>query len=358
MNNKRRIALVDLDAFYASVEELENPYLKDKPVLIGGSPESRGVVAAASYIARQYGCRSAMPMAHALRLCPHAVVLPTRHSLYKAYSKKVFSLLLEETKQVQQVSIDEGYVDLTASTNDMAHAKALAHQMQGRIMVELGLSCSIGLATNKLIAKVACETGKPKGFIFVPPGKETEFLAPLEIALLPGIGPRSSSKLRSVGLTTLGSVAAASDSFLISILGPSGPVIKTRAQGQDDSSVVVENAPKSISSEETFDKDISEVQELYSELWKLTQSVSKSLVHQQISAKTVTLKIRYSNFETISRSVSNHEFTSDVNVLFGFAKRLFDANWISPKALRLIGIGASNLKPISPEGQMKLEILD
>ena len=159
MNNNRRIALVDLDAFYASVEVLEHPHLEGKPVLIGGSPESRGVVAAASYQARDYGCRSAMPMAQALRLCPHAIVLPTRHSIYKSYSKKVIKLMRDETSLVQQVSIDEAYVDFSKITNNMAEAEALAHRIQGRILVELGLNCSIGLASNKLIAKVACETG-------------------------------------------------------------------------------------------------------------------------------------------------------------------------------------------------------
>ncbi|MBT17769.1 MAG: DNA polymerase IV [Dehalococcoidia bacterium] len=358
MNNNRRIALVDLDAFYASVEVLEHPHLEGKPVLIGGSPESRGVVAAASYQARDYGCRAAMPMAQALKLCPHAIVLPTRHSIYKSYSKKVINLMLDETSLVQQVSIDEAYVDFSKITNNMAEAEALAHRIQGRILVELGLNCSIGLASNKLIAKVACETGKPKGFVVVKPGNEQQFLAPLDISSLPGIGPRSSVKLKSVGLTNLGKVSCAPDSLLVSVLGQSGLILKLRALGMDESSVATESVPKSISAEETFEKDVAEIEELYDELWRLAQSVSRSLQSQQMSAKTFTLKIRYANFKTVSRSASNYEFTSDPNVLYEFTKELLNINWVKSNALRLIGIGASKLKPMYPQGQLKMEIPD
>ena len=191
--------LVDLDAFFASVEELERPELRDKPLLIGGSPSQRGVVAAASYEARKFGCYSAMPMAQALRRCPHAVVLPTRHALYREYSHRVMELLQAAAPSVQQVSVDEAYVELTTSTETMEEAEAIAHQLQGRIRLDVGLPSSVGLAASKLVAKVACEEGKPAGFVVVPPGTEAGFLAglPAESSPASDLVPRSGSRLRA-----------------------------------------------------------------------------------------------------------------------------------------------------------------
>ena len=351
----RRIVLVDLDAFYASVEEMEQPSLRGQPLLIGGSPEGRGVVAAASYAAREYGCHSAMPMGQALRLCPHAVVLPTRHKLYSEYSKRVMDLLAQESPFVQQVSIDEAYVDFTAVTTATAGAEALAHRIQGRILVDLGLPCSIGLASNKMVAKVACENGKPSGFVVVEPGDEAAFLAPLEASALPGIGPRSSERLRGAGLHTLGQVAASPVATLTSILGPWGAVLQRRAAGEDDSPLTTERETKSISSEETFATDVDDAERLHVELERLVKSVAGSLDRKELVARTVTLKLRYADFTTITRSASRPTATADPAMIQRTAEQLLGANWEAGTPVRLLGVGVSNLRHRHAEGQLVME---
>ena len=358
MENERHIVLVDLDAFYASVEEIEDPSLRGQPLLIGGSPESRGVVAAASYEARRFGCHSAMPMSRALRLCPHATVLSSRHSLYRDYSQRVMELLERESPLVQPVSIDEAYVDLGALAVDRAEATALAHRIQGRIRVELELPCSIGLATSKMVAKVACETGKPSGFVVVASGSEAAFLAGLPVDALPGIGPRSAQRLRAAGLETLGQVAEAPVAQLTSVLGPWGAVLQRRAAGEDDSPVRREHEAKSISSEETFPRDVSDAEALHAEVERLASSVARSLESHGLVARTVTLKLRYADFTTVTRSASRQTATADAAIVHGTARQLLGANWSAGTPVRLIGVGVSNLRPRQAEGQMVMESLE
>ena len=357
VEKERRIVLVDLDAFYASVEEIEDPSLRGLPLLIGGSPESRGVVAAASYEARRYGCHSAMPMSQALRLCPHATVLATRHHLYRDYSQRVMALLEQESPLIEQMSIDEAYVDLSEVADDAAKATALAHRIQGRIRVEFALPCSIGLATSKMVAKVACETGKPSGFVVVPPGSEAAFLAGLPVDALPGIGPRSAQRLRAAGLSTLSQVAEAPMTHVMSILGPWGAVLHRRALGQDESPVRREHEAKSISSEETFPRDVSDAGTLYAELERLGDSVARSLESHSLVARTVTLKLRFSDFTTITRSASRQTATADAAIVRGTARQLLDANWKAGAPVRLVGVSVSNLRPRQAEGQLVMETL-
>ena len=273
----RYIALVDLDAFYASVEALERPELVGRPLLIGGSPTGRGVVAAASYEARAFGCHSAMPMARALRLCPGAVVLSPRFTVYRAYSKRVMDILARESDLVEQMSIDEAYVDLTPIASTIAEAESLGRRMQGRIRVELGLPCSVGLASSKTVAKVACEAGKPAGFVVVRPGAEAEFLAGLPVGKLPGIGPRSAERLKAAGFDTLGMVAEAPVAQLTSVLGPWGAALQRRARGEDSSPVRTERQTKSVSAEETFAEDVAAAAELHEEIAKMSERIAGSL---------------------------------------------------------------------------------
>jgi len=353
---KRFIALIDLDAFYASVEVLDDPTLGGKPLLIGGSPTGRGVVAAASYEAREYGCHSSMPMSHAVRICPIAIVLRPRFTLYREHSQKVMDILRREAAPVQQMSIDEAYVDLTPIAETIEQAEGLAHRMQGRIRLDLGLPSSVGLAPNKLVAKVACETGKPQGFIVVRHGEESAFLSELEVRALPGIGPQSAQRLRNSGFETLGQVATAPLHTVMNVLGPYGALIQRRARGEDPSLVTTERETKSTSAEETFAEDINDRQSLIDEIKRLSAQVAGSLSSHGLVARTVTLKLRNSEFLTITRSISRNRSTADNEAIFTDALDLLDANWIDGDPVRLVGVGASNLHPIRAPGQFAMDI--
>ena len=354
----RSIVLVDLDAFYASVEVLEEPKLAGKPLLIGGSPTGRGVVAAASYEARSFGCHSAMPMARAVRLCPEAVVLRPRFSLYREYSKRVMEVLRRESPLVEQMSIDEAYVELTPMASTVEEAEGLAHRMQGRIRVELGLPNSVGLAANKMVAKVACETGKPSGFVVVRPGTEAAFLAALDVRVLPGIGPRSTARLKAQGLDTLGQMAAASVGVLTSTLGPWGASLQRRAAGEDASPVRTEHETKSISAEETFEVDVDDEYALKEELTRMAARLAGSLERKGMVGRTVTLKLRFADFTTVTRSTSRERATADSGVIHEEAVRLLEANWRPGAPVRLIGVGVSNMRQLTAPGQLRMEELN
>ncbi|MDA1035771.1 MAG: DNA polymerase IV [Chloroflexi bacterium] len=355
-DEQRFVVLVDLDAFYASVEMLEDPSLLGKPLLIGGSPTGRGVVAAASYEARKFGCHSAMPMARALRLCPEAVILHPNFPLYRDYSQQVMDVLRRESALVQQMSIDEAYVDLTPVVESMGEAEGLAHRMQGRIRVDVGLPCSVGLAPNKMVAKVACETGKPQGFVLVHPGEEAAFLSGLEVRMLPGIGPKSTQRLQAAGFDTLGQVAEAPLNTLMQVLGPWGAVVQRRAQGEDPSQVHTERETKSVSAEETFAEDVSEPERLRDEVTRMSGRIAESLDKHGLLARTITLKLRDAGFQTITRSASRERATADGEAILGEALRLLETNWQEGMPVRLIGVGVSNLRPVSAPGQLRMDI--
>ncbi len=354
MDLPRAVALVDLDAFYASVEAVERPELAGKPLLVGGSPEGRGVVAAASYAARAYGCHSAMPMARALRLCPHAVVVHPRFPLYRDYSARVMAIIGNESPVVEQMSIDEAYVELTSIARTAEEAEGRAHRIQARVRVELGLPCSVGLATSKLVAKVACEAGKPSGFTVVPPGAEAAFLAPMPVEALPGIGPRSAERLHSVGLATLGQVAAAPVGQLTAALGPWGAVLARRARGEDPSPVRTEHGSKSVSAEETFAQDVDERERLEEELERLAGRVARSLAAEGLVGRTVVLKLRYADFTTITRSASREAATASAEAITAAAHDLLAQHWHPGEAVRLVGVGVGNLRPVHAPGQLPL----
>ena len=358
MNGQRYIALLDLDAFYASVEVLEDPSLAGKPLLIGGNPQSRGVVAAASYEARRYGCHSAMPTSRAVRLCPEAVILPPRFHLYREYSERVMDILHRESGIIQQMSIDEAYVDLTPVSGDMQEAVSRARRMQGRIRVDLGLPCSVGVASNKMVAKVACETGKPGGFVIVEPGTESAFLEDLDVRSLPGIGPRSTERLKSHGYHTLGQIAATPPEALVAVLGPWGAALKRRAQGEDPSPVDAERETKSVSAEETFGEDVSVRETLVEELKRMAERIAQSLEKHGLVGRTVTLKLRLTDFTTLTRSTSRDNATAHGDAILADALRLLDANWEPGTRVRLIGVGVSNLRPVQAPGQLALEMGD
>jgi DNA polymerase-4 len=265
-------------------------------------------------------------------------------------------ILRRETAPVQQVSIDEAYVDLTPMADTIEQAEGLAHRMQGRIRLDLGLPASVGLAPNKLVAKMACEAGKPQGFCVVRHGEESAFLAGLAVRALPGIGPQSAQRLRNSGFATLGQVANAPLHTIMNVLGPYGALIQRRARGEDRSPVTTNREKQTVSAEETFAEDISNRQSLVGEIKRLSARVADSLSHHGLVARTVTLKLRNSEFLTISRSISRDRSTADDQAIFTDALELLGANWIDGDPVRLVGLGASNLRPVRAPGQFAMDI--
>jgi DNA polymerase-4 len=354
LDKDRRIALIDLDAFFSSIEQLENPNLLGKPVLIGGHPKKRGVVAAASYEARKYGCRSAMPMAQALRACPHATILPVRHELYREYSTRIMRILNDHAPVIEQVSIDEAYVDLTPISRTTWEAETIVSSLRCLIHREIGLSCSVGLANSKMMAKVACESGKPNGFVVIHPGEEQIFLQGLGVQELPGIGPRYTNILNQYGFYTLGQIATAPPNELTQILGQWGGVLQHRAQGQDYSPVRTSRETKSMSREETFPNDVTQFDFLRSELDKMSEQLVLSLQRKGLSARTVTLKLRFGDYRTITRTTSLIYPTSNHQNLLSSAETLLGIVWDPINPIRLIGLSVSNLRLVKLPEQIAL----
>ena len=323
----RVILHLDLDAFFASVEILENPELAGKPVLVGGRPEERGVVAAASYPARAFGCHSAMPMAQALKLCPEAIVLPPRHGLYRQVSQRVMAILHETTPLVEQISIDEAFLDLSEQVPDWSEAVALASRLQARVREEIGLSASLGVATNKQVAKVASDLHKPGGLTIVPPGTEAEFLAPLPARALWGVGPVTAGRLAEMGVTTVGELAAVPGETLRAAFGKHGPELGERARGIDDSPVVTEYERKSYSQERTFNRDLSDLHSLKVQLWKMSKGVAEDLKRAGLAGGTVAIKLRYGDFTTLTRQMTLAVPTDDAIEIYRAALTLLERAW-------------------------------
>lgn len=348
----RAIVHLDLDAFFAAVEVLENPELVDQPVLIGGSPEGRGVVATASYAARAFGIHSAMPMARALALCPHAVVLPTRHRLYRDYSRRVMDIVREASPLMEQVSIDEAYVDVTEQLTHWDEAVDLARGIQRRVEEQVDLTASLGVATNKLVAKVASDRDKPCGFTVVPPGDEAAFLAPLPVRVLWGIGPVTARKLAEMEITTVGELAARSEEELRAQFGRHGKGMARQARGIDSRSVVTEREAKSVSQETTFRRDLSQKDALKAQLWRLSKGVARRLHRSGLVAGTVVIKLRYSDFTTLTRQISLPVPTDDERVIYRAALSLLGRVWQRGRPVRLLGVAGRRL--CAPVAQLSL----
>jgi DNA polymerase IV len=339
----RVIAHLDFDAFFAAVEENRDPSLRGRPVIVGGG--ERGVVSTANYVARRYGVHSAMPLRTARRLCPRGVYLTGHYQLYYEYSRRFMAMLDEYSPQVERMSLDEAYVDLTGTERLFGPPVETARLIQKRVADELGLSISVGLATNKLIAKVASDYHKPGGFTVVPPGKEEEFLAPLPVERLPGVGPVLLEQLHDRGVSTVGDLARVPPHLLRLSFGELGEELAHRARGEDLRRVTPYEEVKSISREHTFEEDVSDVSLLESTLVALTEDVCRRLRGKRLEARTVTVKIRYSDFvthtcsRTLARSLDVDEvFFEEVLALFREGRR-------RRYHLRLVGVGLSNLVP-------------
>jgi DNA polymerase-4 len=340
------VAHVDLDAFFAAVEELEDPALHDVPLVVGGDPRGRGVVATANYVARRYGIRSAMSCAEALRRCPHAMFVRPRHSLYRQYSSAVWEAVAGVVPAIERTGLDEGYLDLGAVAADFGRARVLADAVRTAVRGATSLSCSLGVGTSKVVAKVASDRRKPGGITVVLPGREAEFLAPFDLRLLPGIGPRTEERLRSVGIGTLGALAAVSDDDLAILLpGKVGGVLRDRARGIDPRGLEAPAESVSVSNEETFERDVADRAVLHAELRRMAERLGTHLASSGRTARTVTTKVRYPDFSIRSRSTSLPVGIDDGTRIGELACALLDRALADrPGALRLVGVGVSNLE--------------
>jgi len=339
------VAHLDLDAFFAAVEELENPAYRTVPLIVGGDPRGRGVVATANYVARGFGIHSAMSCAEALRRCPHATFVAPRHSLYRDYSREVWSTVREIVPTVEQAGIDEGYLDLEEVAPSFDDARAVAEAVRAVVRARTRLSCSLGVATSKVVAKIASDRRKPGGLTVVRPGREAAFLEPFPIRLLPGVGPRAEEKLVAAGIDTIGKLAALADPELGGVLrGSVGRQLRDRARGVDPRRLEVSTERISISVEETFAQDIGDPERLHDELRRQAARLAGYLQARGQVGRTVTTKLRYPDFSIRTRSTSLPVGTDDAERIGDLACSLLDrALRDRPGPLRLVGVGVSGL---------------
>lgn len=344
----RKIIHLDLDAFFCAVEELRDPTLAGKPFAVGGAPESRGVVASCSYPARRLGIHSAMPMARAVRLCPHLIIVPARHSVYGATSRQVMARLHALTPLVEQISIDEAFLDVSDRAEP---ADLLARQLQTTIRSELSLPSSLGVAANKLVAKIANNVGKaaargdspPNAILTVPAGEEAAFLAPLPADALWGVGPRTAARLAETGLHTIGDIARWPAADLERLFGKPGADLARHARGLDERPIVVEHERKSVSQENTFSRDVSARALLEQMLTTQAHDVSRILRKQGLAGVTVKLKLRWADFTTLTRQTTLAQPVDDAATILATAQGLLDRTWRG-QPVRLIGVGVSGFQ--------------
>jgi DNA polymerase IV len=355
----RVILHLDLDAFFCAVEEQRDPSLVGRAFAVGGRPEERGVVASCSYAARRHGVHSAMPMARALKICPGLIVISSRHGAYGEISRQVMQRLWALTDLVEQVSIDEAFLDVSALSEP---GLVLARRLQQTIREELGLPCSLGVASNKLVAKIANDVGKagakkldppgpPNAITVVPPGQEADFLAPLPVRALWGVGPKTEARLAEMGVTTIAELAAWPEEDLASRFGKHGRELALRARGVDDSPIVTSHTAKSVSQETTFARDQRERAILQQTLLELAEGVARQLEQAGLCCQTVKLKLRWADFTTITRQASLENPTQDHQVIYETVRQLFTKAWTANRPVRLLGVGASALSEGEPAGE-------
>jgi DNA polymerase-4 len=339
------VAHLDLDAFFAAVEELEDPALASRPLVVGGDPHGRGVVATANYHARRFGIHSAMSCAEALRRCPHAVFVRPRHSLYREYSQAVWSTVRDVVPTVERTGLDEGYLDLGEVAATFLDARRRAEAVQAAVRGATSLTCSLGVASCKVVAKVASDRRKPGGLVVVPAGREGAFLAPFPIRVLPGVGPAAQQRLQQAGVESIGGLAALDDERIRHILpGKVGRLVRDRARGVDPRGLELSVERISVSQEETFERDIADRERLHDELRRMAADLARHLTQKGQAARTVTTKVRYPDFSIRSRSQTLAAGIDDGATIGDIACALLDrALHDRPGALRLVGVGLSNL---------------
>jgi DNA polymerase IV len=345
---ERKILHLDLDAFFCAVEELHRPELRGRPFAVGGRPEERGVVSSCSYAARQAGVHSAMPMGQALRLCPQLEVVSPNYPAYREKSEQVMAILHEVAGLVEQLSIDEAFLDVSDLPQP---GLELAQQLQRAIRQRLSLPCSLGVATNKLLAKTATDVGKsrqrgptpPQAIEVVPPGKEAAFLAPLPVRALWGVGPKAEAQLAELGVHTIGDLIGVPEPVLVNRFGSAGHDLWRHARGLDDRPVVPERSARSISQEVTFERDLGDGRALHDQLYSLSEQVAETLREKGLCAATIRIKLRWPDFTTLTRQISLERPTDQDALIYQAAESLFHKVWQEGRRVRLLGVGASNL---------------
>ena len=337
----RHVLHADLDAFYAAVEVLDNPDLAGKAVMVGGDPENRGVVATASYEARAFGVHSAMPMRTAVRLCPHGIIVHPRFDRYRQLSRAVMDVFHEFTELVEPLSLDEAYLDITELVDAGRLPLAVALELKSRVHENTGLTLSVGAGTSKSVAKIASDLHKPDCLIVVAPGEEREFLAPLAVGKLWGIGPKTGQRLKADGIETIGDLAAQSTGWFQRRFGKRALDVRAKALGEDREQVHTERESKSVSAESTFATDLSGEDNLYPQLTRLAGRVAQHLEGKQLKGKTVTVKARLADFTTFTRQTTLPYTTGSGDVILETAWRLFSRELTPERSFRLLGVGVS-----------------
>lgn len=343
MPANRIILHVDMDAFFTSVEQRDQPELRGKPVVVGAPPDKRGVVAAASYEARKFGVHSAMPSRTAYRLCPQAIFLRGNHEKYSRESERVMAILRQFTPLVEQVSVDEAYLDVTASLRLFGSGKQIAQEIKRRVRETTGLTASVGVAPNKFLAKLASDMRKPDGLMAITDADKIELLRPLPIGRIAGIGKKTEPVFHELGIHTIGDLQRFPIETLRVRFGVWADEMKARALGEDDRPVEPGGEAKSISNETTFEKDVSEMQTLERTVWELADEVGWRLRAEGVRARTVQLKLRWSDFTTLTRRMTLPEATDDEGQIAEIAIQLMRRELKEPRPVRLIGVGGQNL---------------
>jgi len=350
----RWILHADLDAFYASVEQLDNPELRGKPVVVGGPPEARAVVTTASYEARVFGVRSAMPMSTALRLCPQAIRVSPRFDRYGEISGEVMGVFRALTPLVEQLSLDEAFLDVTKRVSRCQGVEDIARRLKANVKAATQLTVSIGASTNKTVAKIASDMEKPDGLVVVPAGTEAAFLTPLPVRALWGVGPRAEATLKNAGFETIGALAQAAEAQIAALMGSRGPFLLQMARGLDDRPVEPEQERKSVGAETTFPRDLADGPELRAELRRVALDAVKRLAKAGATCRTVVLKLRYASFHTITRQNSAPQPTADAEEIVARAEALLDATVAEGDEFRLVGVHCTNLTEGAAGGQLGL----
>jgi DNA polymerase-4 len=353
----RTVFHVDMDAFFVSVEELFDPSLKGKAVVVGGQRHERGVVSAASYEARKFGVHSAMPLRTAAKLCPQAIFVDGHPDRYRACSEKVHKVLTSFSPQVEMVSIDEAYLDMTGTERLHGPPMLAAHKLHHKMKAETQLNCSIGIGTSRLIAKVGSGKAKPHGVLYVVPGQEANFLAPLDVRDIPGVGRVTEQKLHSLGVRTVGDIVNRDGNLLEEHLGKWGLDLAGKARGEDagawfDGAIGEAEAAKSISHEHTYDNDTANVEQIEATLMRLSEMVGRRLREQKFHARTLQLKLRYKDFTTITRARTIDAPTQLDNEIYRHVRNLFHANWQKGTQVRLLGVQASSFEEAPAQGNL------
>ena len=342
----RRVMHCDLDCFFAAVEELDNPLLRGKPVIVGGDPERRGVVSTANYVARRFGVHSAMAAAVARRLCPEGIFLRPRFERYRELSQRVMAILDDYFVIREQVSVDEAYGELPPGEAGCRRAEELARELKRRVRAETGLVISVGVAWSKSLAKLASDFGKPDGCVIVRPGQELAFLHPLPVSRLSGVGPHTSERLQRLGISTVGRLASASLTELERHFGKHGRWLWELANNRDERPVVGEHGPpKSVSRERTYERDIADVESASEQVRWLADEVSRRATREDVRGRTVTLKVKWGDFRVMTRQQSVAEATHDAQAIEAAALALLHAEVVpllgADSAIRLLGVGLS-----------------